>query len=649
VQGELETPPEWEDFSYRDYLARKSIYSYMARAQVERLSGGEGTVWKRVLLDFKGRAFAVIGRIIPDPEASLLSGILLGVDTGIPPNLMEDFSATGTTHVIAISGFNISIVVALLMTTVGRIIHNRWLAAGIAILGVVIYTILVGADAAVVRAAVMGVITVIGLTVERQGIALNSLAAAAIVMMALNPHTFWDVGFQLSVFATLGLILYSELFEGSTQRLLERKLSAERAKQVVGWISEALLLTLAAQITTTPLILFHFGRLSVVTLLTNALILPVQSLIMFFGGAATLIALAVEPLGQIVGWGAYVPLTWTIRVVEFTARFPYASVPLKLPFWGLVAVYGVIAGLTALALLPPGRRETVLQSLRQRLSLKLVLSGMALATVVSWYAILQFPDGKLHVVFLDVGQGDAIFIETPGGVQILVDGGPEGSVLLSELGRQAPFWDRSLDLVVLTHPDADHLTGLVPALERYGVRAVVARRVGHDSELVVAWEEVLADEGATLIRGEAGTRLELSDGVALDILHPGSELVMNGAEADTNDNSVVIRLTYGEVAFMLTGDVEARVERALVRSGVYLHSTVLKAGHHGSKSSSIQAFLDAVDPQVAVIPVGEGNDFGHPAGEVLARLEGMLVYRTDERGAVTISSDGHKLWIETER
>ena len=150
------------------------------------------------------------------------------------------------------------------------------------------------------------------------------------------------------------------------------------------------------------------------------------------------------------------------------------------------------------------------------------------------------------------------------------------------------------------------------------------------------------------MRGQTGTRLDLGDGVTLEILHPGPELVL-GSDRDSNNNSVVVRLTYGEVAFMLTGDVEARVERALVRSGVYLHSTVLKAGHHGSKSSSIQAFLDAVDPQVAVIPVGEGNDFGHPAGEVLARLEGMLVYRTDERGAVTISSDGHKLWIETER
>ena len=260
-----------------------------------------------------------------------------------------------------------------------------------------------------------------------------------------------------------------------------------------------------------------------------------------------------------------------------------------------------------------------------------------------------FPDGKLRVVILDVDQGDARFIETPSGLQVLVDGGPEGSVLLSELGRQVPFWDRSLDVVLLTHPDSDHLAGLVPALERYGVRAVVARAVGHESELVGAWEEVLAQEGATLIRGEAGTRLDLGDGVALEILHPGPELVMKEGQADVNDNSVVTRLTFGEVAFLLTGDIEAPVERALLRSGVYLRSTVLKVGHHGSDSSSLPAFVEAVQPQVALISVGEDNKFGHPSSEVLERLEGALVYCTDQDGTVTISSDGHKLWIETER
>jgi len=648
VRGSLETPPILEDFDYRGYLAHRGVYSHVPDAHIERLSGGGGAAWKRTLLTFKARAQATIARILPEPEASLLTGILLGVESGIPHDLSEDFTTTGASHVIAISGFNISIITALLTATLGRLVRDRRLAAGIAIAGVVTYTILVGADAAVVRAAVMGVVTVIGVAVGRQGLALNSLALAAIVMTALNPYTLWDVGFQLSVAATLGLILYAQRFESTTQRLLERKLSAGRAKQVVGWVGDALLLTLAAQITTTPLILWHFGRLSVVSLLTNGLILPVQSLVMFFGGAATLIGLVVEPLGRVVGWAAYLWLAWTIRVVRWTADLPVASVPLKLSDGGLIALYIAIGGLTALLLLPRQRRRDAWQNLCQRLPFKATLGGMALVTAVAWVAVFQFPDGKLHVTFLDVGQGDAIFIETPDGAQILIDGGPEGSVVLAEMGGQMPFWDRTLDLVVLTHPDADHLTGLIPALERYDVRTVMLRELPLESDLMDAWEKALADEGATLLRGETATHIALSDGVALDVLHPGPALVAD-SDADTNNNSIVLRLTYGDVAFLLPGDIQAEVEQVLVRSGVYLRSTVLKLPHHGSKTSTSPAFLHAVGPQVAVISVGADNSFRHPSAEVLERLDDMLIYRTDQNGRVAITSDGHRLWIDTER
>jgi competence protein ComEC len=411
------------------------------------------------------------------------------------------------------------------MTTLGRVVRDRWLAAGVALVGVVVYTVLVGGDAAVVRAAVMGIVTIIGVAVGRPSLAYNSLAFAVLVMTVLNPYTLWDVGFQLSVLATLGLILYAQRFEERTQRLLVRRLSAERARQVVSWISDALLLTLAAQIMTTPLILKYFGRLSVVSLLTNVLVLPVQPLVMLLGGAATVAGLVAELLGRVVGWLAYLPLTWTIRVVEWTARFPYASVPFKLSDLGLILVYVVIGGLTALVWLPADRRRAWWQGIRVRLPLKVTLGGMALMTGLAWLVALQSPDGKLHVTFLDVGQGDAIFVETPGGVQLLIDGGPEGSRLLAELGRQLPFWDRTLDMVVLTHPDADHLTGLIPALERYDVGAVVTRWGPWEGDLVAAWERALAAEGATVVRGEVGVRMELSDGVALEILHPGAELV----------------------------------------------------------------------------------------------------------------------------
>jgi competence protein ComEC len=200
---------------------------------------------------------------------------------------------------------------------------------------------------------------------------------------------------------------------------------------------------------------------------------------------------------------------------------------------------------------------------------------------------------------------------------------------------------------VLTHPDEDHLTGLIAALERYDVNALLLRQYDPNSDLVETWKTAVEEEGATLISGEAGAHIAVDDGVSLDILHPGSGLPSAG-EGQTNNDSIVIRLVYGDVAVLLPGDIEADVERQLVNSGIYLHSTVLKVPHHGSMTSSCRAFLDAVNPQLAVISVGE-NKFGHPAQDVLARLQGTHVYRTDENGAVSIASDGRTLWIETER
>nr|HID14320.1 MBL fold metallo-hydrolase [Anaerolineae bacterium] len=237
---------------------------------------------------------------------------------------------------------------------------------------------------------------------------------------------------------------------------------------------------------------------------------------------------------------------------------------------------------------------------------------------------------------------------TPSGRQVLVDGGPSETVLLSQLGRQMPFWDRTLDLIVLTHPDADHITGLVPVLERYQVEAVILREVEHSSDVYEYWLQLLKAEGATVYRGEAGLHVTLDEGLEMVVLHPGAELV-SGTEADSNNNSVVTRLTYGQVSVLLPGDIEAEVEHWLVEEGAPLGSTVLKAAHHGSCSSTTQEFLEAVGPEVVVVSVGADNRFGHPCTGVLERLEGLSVYRTDEHGVVEVITDGAQVWVQTER
>jgi competence protein ComEC len=243
---------------------------------------------------------------------------------------------------------------------------------------------------------------------------------------------------------------------------------------------------------------------------------PVQSYLMLSGGIALLLGLVFRPAGQVVGWITWVFLTYTIEMVRLTARVPLASVPARVEGWMVWGYYGLLAGLTWWFKQPKERRQEiwnrVIVALRTRLQTQVIV-GATLVLLVLAFAFWQgLPDGKLHVVFLDVGQGDAIFIETPSGKQVLIDGGPSETQVLAQLANQMPFWDRSLDMVVLTHPDADHINGLVPVLERYQVATVLHRQIALDSETYAYWLALVAEEGAVVYKGQAGLALTLTRG-----------------------------------------------------------------------------------------------------------------------------------------
>lgn len=280
--------------------------------------------------------------------------------------------------------------------------------------------------------------------------------------------------------------------------------------------------------------------------------------------------------------------------------------------------------------------------------LGVAIAALAVIALLVWLVALQLPDGRLHVAFLNVGQGDAILITTPDGQQVLVDGGPSPTQLAWALGRQMPFWDRSLDLVVLTHPDDDHMTGLIPLFGRYRVERALTTARTLDAEEARHWREAADAAGLPIAVAERGMQIDLGRGVRLDVLHPEASPLPSRA-ADDNNNSVVLRLTYGATSFLLTGDLEAEGEQALLTSGQPLAAQVLKVAHHGSGRGTTTEFLRAVMPQLAVIQVGADNHFGHPAPEVLERLAAAQaqVLRTDRHSTIEVISNGRRLHVRT--
>ncbi len=654
VSGLLETPPTFEDFSYADYLQRRGIYSLIWRPQIEKLGSGEGSAIRRALYATKDRARQALGRLVPDPEAALLQGIVLGTKSSIPPDLYEKYNATGTSHIIVISGANLTLVGGLFSLVFGRLLGKRrayWLTLG----GIAAYVALVGADPAVVRAGLMGGLYVTALYLGRRATAYVSLLATAFVLTMINPLTLWDVGFQLSFAATLSLILFAPAIERLLERGLARILAPEYAGRAVRTVRDAVVMTLAAQILALPLVVYHFGRLSLVSPLANVLVVPVQPLVMVLGSAAAALALLppLTPLAQIVAWVPWLCLAYTDAVVQWLARWPLASIPVASGRLGWLVLYGAGLGLgsVALWLVSAQRRQRLLVQLGAPASWSTrgALSLAGVGAVLAWLAVAQLPDGRLHVAFLDVGQGDAILITTPRGGQVLVDGGPSPAALTSALGDEMPFWDRSLDVVIMTHADTDHLTGLVEVLKRYQVNAWLDNGIADDDALYAECQGLLGTTGTARHVVAAGARLDLGQGVTVDVLHPPPGGMPPG---DGNANSVVLRLGWGQTSFLLTGDVEAEAEGYLLDSGQPLSAGVLKVAHHGSGGSSAAEFLATVDPLYAVLSVGADNRFGHPAPGVLDRLSslgGVTVLRTDEQGTIEFVTDGASLRVQTER
>ena len=289
--------------------------------------------------------------------------------------------------------------------------------------------------------------------------------------------------------------------------------------------------------------------------------------------------------------------------------------------------------------------------LASRVPLKWTLVPLLLVAILVWIAAITTPDTKLHVFFLDVGQGDAILIQTPSHHNILIDGGPSPEAITTELGSRLTFWGRTIDLVVLTHPHDDHIAGLVEVLRRYEVKQVLEIGMKYESPAYSEWLKLIEEKGIKRTIAEAGQRIELGAGIWLDILHPPGDFLQD-TDSDVDNNGVVLRLVYGEISFLLTADIYQEGEQCLLGQGVELESTVLKVAHHGADTSSSPSFLDAVSPQLAVISVGEDNLYNLPDQEVRDRLEQRLgqdrVYLTSERGTVELISDGHKLWLKTE-
>ena len=646
LQGELQTPPAFDDFDYREYLARRGIGSLIAYPQARVLAQGQGSAFRSALIGVRGRLSVALADALPEPEASLATGVLLGKRARLPADLTEDMNATGTSHLVAVSGQNVTLVAGLLMAALAWAIGRRP-AAWLALAAVIGYSLLVGGEPSVVRAAIMGSLYVMAIALGRQSTAPVVLVLAGAAMTAIDPQAIHDVSFQMSFAATLGLMTLAPLLRERAQTLTQRW-PATAAFPLTRPAIELAAVTVAAIAFTLPITAVNFQRVSLVAPVANLLAVPAFLLVALTAALAAAVGALLPSAAGVLGWLAWPPAAYMVAVVRLAADVPLASAEVS----GLGTAHAIVyycalaAAVWLLARRRPERAVVPRPETPARTRALLPASGMALilalGSVLLWLGMTAPVPGRLSVTFLDVGQGDAIMIQGPDRHRILVDGGPNEDAITAALGRRLPFYDRRIDIVVLTHPEEDHLGGLPAVLQRYDVGSVVASPMEGDSAAFDAWEEALREESLPYYEAAPGQTIDLGSGARLLVLSapPGG---------DPNEGSLVIKLTMGRASFLLTGDIESAREAALVRSGADLRAAVYKVPHHGSDTSSTDDFVSAVGPLVDVISVGEDNRYGHPSPEVLERLDGDAVFRTDLDGDVTVTTDGQRLWIKTGR
>lgn len=656
VRQRSELPSAKEGDILRAYGKLKSIRGYKNPGQIDmtrqarsqgitaRLTTEKGTVqviptegnsFFRSLSDIRNYYRGVLAEAMPEADASAVFAMLFGGYDGIRAEVLDAFTATGIVHILSVSGSHITLLAAV-FAWIGRVMRlRRGITAGIIFAAIVIYVLLADSVAPAVRSGIMGILAAMSLVWEREKDARQILSVTGLLMLMWSPWLLFDISFELSFAATAGLLYIAPVL---------RKLKA--FERIPAWLSGSLAITVSAQLAVLPILARYFHVVSLSSLLANLLVVPVLEIIMvtalFAGIGAALLPLAARFIlaaDSLLLGAAY-------EMTRGLAQLPMSQVYLPPVSFGAATVYYMCLCF----FLQTGERKNYLKEIIAGRR-ALVLAVVIFAFMAGEGIMYAFRPNEMSVHFIDVGQGDSALVITPHGRAFMIDTGGSRDASFDIGARvDVPYLlehgIKHLDAIFLTHAHEDHASGAGGIIKKIPVDTVVAANEGkavYQASMRLSSSDM---DKAVFASWPEGTEMIL-DGVRVEVLYaPKGEI----SKKTGNELSNVYRVSYGDASFLFTGDLLKENEKELLRAHD-VRSSVLKVGHHGSKTSSSEEFLAAAAPEWAVISVGYENSFGHPSQETMQALErhGIKVYRTDCNGAVVFKTDGKSMQVQAYR
>ena len=671
-------------FDYERYLAFKKVWltAFCREHSIFVISEQPKSGLFGLMKRMRHRVSDLIHRLPPGDHRAVLAALIIGDRSLLTPERTESFHRLGIGHLLAISGLHIGIVASTVFILLNRLLSwipwvlwkasSRKLAAIGALPPVIIYASLAGMSPSTQRALIMVAVFLMAFLVERDHDLLNSLALAAMALLVIHPPILFSISFQFSFTAVMSIIYGMAHF-----KLNKMAHPGTITQRIVNKIVLLFFVSLWATIGTLPLTMYYFNQVSLIGCFSNLIFVP---LIGFAVVPCGLLAAAILPASPFIAefvllFSAGI-LDWSLKIVDTLSPLTYIAIRTITPSMFEIACYGILIWVigqivTKIKTIPISEREyknrTVIGissgiraiQLYKPASYFLLFVVIAITVDVCYWSYQRFWRRDLRATILDVGQGSAVLMQLPGGECILVDGGGYSDNSIFDMGSRviAPFlWRnkiKTIDTFVLTHPNSDHLNGLLFIANHFNVKTVLTNGDSGKSPSYLQFFNIIEENGINNWDYSQIERQFVINGVKVDILYPPSDLQERKRTdrwRNLNNNSIVIKATYGQISFLITGDIMAKAEAELVASaGNKLKSTVLMVPHHGSATSSSSDFIKIVKPSIGIVSAGWQNRYNFPHPEVVERYRQYQtrLLRTDQEGAISLITDGRKLSVCT--